>query len=331
MKDGMVQDDKVQDGGSQDGGVYRCVAAQCGRLMPRRVHYCPWCGTAQGVAQPAPVPSPTLAKAPVEPVRAASGSAGSAASAASAAAAFGAGGVAGQSVPPAGGAPRPSPANAPVAASAPASPPASPAASQPSSAPGPSPAQPRPAGPATGPAPSGHAQPGRGIPPPPGVGRGGSAPAPARPPERPPVRLRWWIVSLAALWLIWLIVRPEGTRIERRMDRAVSLAVECKAREAQDELIALRSTRATPEKLRQVQASLNKAAADCTRAEQRAKAWEDASGAIQKLRRAHSYDKALARLATFTKRWGEDEETRALKERLRTERDRPLADPTRGE
>jgi len=42
--------------------------------------------------------------------------------------------------------------------------------------------------------------------------------------------------------------------------------VECKARDAQDELIALRGTRATPEQLRQVQQSLNKAAADCTRA-----------------------------------------------------------------
>lgn len=172
---------------------------------------------------------------------------------------------------------------------------------------------------------------GRGIPPPPGVGAGRGAASPARPPQRAPIGLRWWIAALAALWLIWLLVRPEGTRIERRMERAVALAVECKPREAQDELIALRGTRATPEQLRQVQQSLNKAAADCTRAEQRAKAWVDASGAIQKLRRARSYDKALVRLSTFTKRWGEDEETRALKERLHIERDRPLADPTRGE
>lgn len=126
-------------------------------------------------------------------------------------------------------------------------------------------------------------------------------------------------------------MRPEGTRIERRMDRAVALAVECKAREAQDELIALRGTRATPEQLRQVQQSLNKAAAECTRAEQRAKAWRDTTGAIQKLRRARSYDKALARLATFTKRWGEDDETRALKQEINDERYHPLADPTRGE
>ncbi|MGH8853900.1 MAG: hypothetical protein ACREWI_06435 [Telluria sp.] len=173
------------------------------------------------------------------------------------------------------------------------------------------------------------AQPGPGIPPPPGVGRG--AAIPARPPQRAPIRLRWWIMALAALWLIWIIVRPEGSVIERRMERAVALAVECKARDAQDQLIALRSTRATPEQLGQVQQSLNKAAADCTRAEQRAKAWRDATGAIQKLRRARSHDKALARLELFTRRWGEDDATRALKQELIDERTHPLADPARGE
>ena len=169
---------------------------------------------------------------------------------------------------------------------------------------------------------------GRGIPPPPGI-RG--APIPARPPQRAPVRLRWWIAALVMLWVIWMVVKPEGSRIERRMDRAVALAVECKARDAQDELIALRGTRATAEQLRQVQSSLNKAAADCTRAEQRARAWTDTGGAVQKLRRARAYDRALARLAVFTKRWGEDDATRALKQEINDEREHPLADPTRGE
>jgi len=261
MKDGMERMDET---------VYRCVGPQCGRMMPRRVNFCPWCGAGQGAVQPAP---PLLAKTPA-------------------------------------------PAAAAVPVPVPAPPPVQPAFTPP---PAPTPASAAPAQP----------QQDRGIPPPPGVGRG--ATMPARPPQRAPIRLRWWIASLVALWLVWLAVRPEGTRIERRMERAVALAVECQAREAQDELIALRGTRATPEQLRKVQQSLNKAATDCTRAEQRAKAWEDASGAIQKLRRARSYDKALARLGTFTKRWGEDTETRAMKERLNIERDRPLADPSRGE
>jgi hypothetical protein len=284
MKDGMTQDDTV----------YRCIAEPCGRLMPRRVNFCPWCGTAQQAGQAARVPPPILAKAPAEPAH-------------------------------------PAPSTAPAA---PRSPSAAPwPAPSPTAAPTPTPTPvPTPAPtPAPTSAPAQAYQPGRGIPPP-GVGRGpGATATPAPPPRREPIRLRWWIISLAALWLIWILVRPDGTRIERRIDRAVALAVECKAREAQDELIALRSTRATPEQLGQLQQSLNKAAADCTRAEQRAKAWRDAKGAIQKLRRAHTYDKALARLSVFTKRWGEDDETRKLRQDIVDEREHPLADPTRGE
>ena len=294
MKDGMVQDD----------AVYRCIGPQCGRLMPRRVNFCPWCGTAQQAGQAAGMLPPVLPKAPAIPLPPEPPSAEALRPAA---------------VPPRVVAAPPQPAAA-----------ADTAAGTPTPAPTGAPLPPPPARPVEGAggvqAP---AQPGRGIPPPPGVGRG--EPVPARPPQRAPIKLRWWIAALLALWLIWLAVRPEGTRIERRMDRAVALAVECKPREAQDELIALRGTRATPEQLRQVQSSLNKAAADCTRAEQRARAWQDASGAIQKLMRARSYDKALARLATFTRRWDEDDETRALRQRIVDEREHPLADPSRAE
>ncbi|MGX9221020.1 hypothetical protein ACWV27_21860 [Massilia varians] len=275
MKDGTVQDD----------AVYRCIGPHCGRLMPRRVNFCPWCGTAQQAVQPV---TPVLAKPPAAAPTAA---------------------------------PPPVPTVAPTPAPT-APPPPLPAA-------GSAPQQSQAQGPARPPS---QPQSGPGIPPPPGVGRAAPAgPTLAQPPRRAPIRLRWWIAALAALWLIWVMVRPEGSRIERRMERAVALAVECKARDAQDELIALRSTRATPEQLRQVQQSLNKAAADCTRAEQRARAWLDASGAIKKLRRARAYDKALARLAVFTKRWGEDDQTRALRLEIVDEREHPLADPSRNE
>ena len=262
MKDGMVQDD----------AVYRCIGPQCGRLMPRRVNFCPWCGTAQQAVPPGLAAPSMLAKPPL-----------------------------------------------------PVPPPVPPAALQPAAVPAPAPTP----APSLAPSPPPKARAERGIPPPPGVGPG--ARPVAQPPRRAPIRLRWWIAALIALWLIWMTVRPGGSLIERRMDRAVALAVECKAKEAQDELIALRDTRATPEQLRQVQQSLNKAAADCTRAEQRARAWRDATGAIQKLRRARTYDKALARLAVFGKRWGEDEQTRALRQEIVDEREHPLADPSRGE
>jgi uncharacterized membrane protein len=65
------------------------------------------------------------------------------------------------------------------------------------------------------------------------------------------------------LWLVWIVERPSAGRIDARIDRAVALATECKSREAQSELIALRSSRATPEQLERLQQALNEASATC--------------------------------------------------------------------
>jgi len=146
------------------------------------------------------------------------------------------------------------------------------------------------------------------------------------------VRLRWWLLALAILWLAWMLTKPLEARIERRMASAIALAKECKPRQAQDELIALRKTRATKEQLRRVQDALNTAAAACTRAERRRSDWREASSTVERLLRASRHDAARTRLATFTRRWGEDAATRALKERIDAgPRERPLADPTRNE
>ena len=74
---------------------------------------------------------------------------------------------------------------------------------------------------------------------------------------------------LGILWLAWMLTKPTEARIERRMSAAVSLAKECKPKQAQDELIALRKTRASAQQLRKVQDALNAAAAACTREERR--------------------------------------------------------------
>ena len=141
--------------------------------------------------------------------------------------------------------------------------------------------------------------------------RGGGA---AAAPRREPVRLRWWLLALAALWGIWLLANPKGRRIEAQMDKAMTLAKECKPREAQTELIALRKTEASPEQLQQVQRALNDAAGMCTRKRQRDKAWREAKTAVESALASGSAERARQRLRTFTKRWGEDDETRAIKE-----------------
>jgi hypothetical protein len=182
--------------------LHRCVNVGCGRAFPRRVDFCPWCGTAQRpVAAPIVSPAPELAKRP-EPVV----------------------------VPP------PAPVPAPAAPIQPPPPP------------------PRPPMPP--------------VPPVPPPIRPSAAPR-STAPARKPIRLRWWLIALGILWLAWMLTKPTQARIERRMSAAIALAKECKPKQAQDELIALRTTRASEEQLRKVQDALNAAAAACTREERR--------------------------------------------------------------
>ncbi|WP_305820877.1 hypothetical protein [Massilia brevitalea] len=165
------------------------------------------------------------------------------------------------------------------------------------------------------PAPTSRTEPKQPIPP-------GAKPAPgvrasaSQPSQRKPVRLRWWLLALALLWVVWLVANPGKRRVEAQMDKAIGLATSCKPREAQNELIALRKTRATPDQLQHVQQVLNDAAADCTRKRQRDKAWREAKTAVESALAASSFDKARQRLRAFTKRWGDDDNARALHDRI---------------
>ena len=244
--------------------MVRCIHAACGHALPRRVNFCPYCGTAQGKAGSAPPPV-VAAPAPVSLER---------------------------------------PARAPVVAaavtaSAVATPEVRTATPEPVAA-----ARPE----AQVPAASPRAQT---IPP-----RVHVDAAPGAPPKREPVRLRWWLLALAALWAIWLIAKPSNRRIEAQMDKAIALAAECKPREAQSELIALRATKATPEQLQRVQKSLNEASATCTRKRQRDKAWREAKAGVDAALAGSAFERARSRLRAFTKRWGEDDATRAAKEEI---------------
>lgn len=282
----------------KDEAIYRCIHAACARALPRPVNFCPYCGTGQhaGVDKPAHrvtgagvAPSSVAAAAPLNSARPAA-----AASTAAAAAVPG----------------YPAGADSPTTPAQPSN--ASQAGAVAPPAPG-SPARPRPTG-------APHASVARGSAP---------TPTPTRANERQPVRLRWWLLALAVLWAIWLVARPTDKRIDARIEKAVALAIECKASEAQSELIALRSTRAKPQQLARLQQELNDAAAECKRVRQRSKAWSDARAAVQTALRSSAYDKARSRLSAFTRRWGEDEETRALKAQVEAAapREHPLASP----
>ena len=257
----------------QDQVIYRCIHAACARQLPRKVNFCPWCGTGQhdGVVNPAHVARPAQvvyqAAYESEPQDAAVKN------------------TAAEVIAPA-------PEVAPPVRTAPPPPP-------------PPPPVP-PAPPANSGAPA--------APPKPALG-------PAAPPRREPVRLRWWLVALAALWLIWIYARPDAAKkIESRIQSAMTASAECRLNDAQSELIALRMTKATPEQLARLQKSIDAAGATCGKKRLREKAWNDTTSAVENALAEGDFAKAQARLGQFTKRWNEDDDTRKLKTRINERR-----------
>jgi hypothetical protein len=161
--------------------------------------------------------------------------------------------------------------------------------------------------------------------PPPNAGRAGATPA--VPPQRAPLHWIWWVAGFAVLWLAWIAARPATYKIDARIDAAIALAQDCKGKQAQTELIALRSARTTPAQMQRLQTALNQAAGTCERKRVRDKAWADASSAIDTALAASAVERARARLATFTRRYGEDDETAAAKKRIDAARRAPVAVP----
>jgi hypothetical protein len=85
------------------------------------------------------------------------------------------------------------------------------------------------------------------------------------------VRLRFWLIALALLWAIWIIQKPSTKKIEARVEKAIAMAQSCRSSEAQAELIALGSTRATAQQKARVQTALNDSAATCERKQNRSR------------------------------------------------------------
>ncbi len=288
----------------QDQVIYRCIHAACARQLPRKVNFCPWCGTGQhdAVDNPyhdAPAAAPvsavpvTAVPVPTGPAVAAAAPVAPVAGAAATAYRFG-------STPEHAGA-------EPV-----------PYASLPSSVSQSAPiakAPPAPPAPKLPPVP----------PPAPAKAQGAGA---ASPPRREPVKLRWWLVTLAALWLIWIYARPDAAKkIESRIESATTASAECRLNDAQSELIALRMTKATPEQLSRLQKSIDAASTSCGKKKLREKSWGDTITAVENALAEGDFSKAQARLTQFTRRWNEDDETRKLKTRINVRREAapPLA------
>lgn len=142
----------------------------------------------------------------------------------------------------------------------------------------------------------------------------------AAPPRREPVRMRYWVLALALLWVIWIVAQPSAKKIDARVDQAIAMANECNPSGAQSELVDLRAAKATPAQLQRLQKGLADAVPICEARRHRIKAWSEASAATDSALAAGAFDKALARLAQFTRRYGEDSATGELKARIESQR-----------
>lgn len=268
----------------QDQVIYRCIHAACARSMPRKVNFCPYCGTGQhdGVVNPAHVARPAQAEyreAQAPPAA------------------------------PAAVSPAAAPVNMNKPAAAAAAAPAAAVPPVPPAAPAPAAAQAAPAAPAKA---------------------RGAAPAP--PPRREPVRLRWWLIVLASLWLIWLYAKPSTRKIDNKIDSAIAATEECRLNDAQSALLELRLTKATEKQLARVQSAIKSAEASCGRKLQREKAWTETVTAVEAALDEGEFARAQARLNVFTKRYNEDGDTRKLKDKIAVRRSNaaaaaPVAEP----
>ena len=178
--------------------------AACGKQLPLRVAYCPFCGTSQSAA----MPEPAVAAAPVAPA------------------------VMPPPVPPQW---RPDAARACRHATS----------LQPEPAPAPPPARPAPQKPAVA----------RSVPPP-----------------RAPVRLRTWLLAVAALVGIWFVNKPadKPASVAEQVQAATVLAQQCDLDGARSALAVLKSAKAPAAQVKRLQASITSAAATCDKREKRA-------------------------------------------------------------
>jgi hypothetical protein len=110
--------------------------------------------------------------------------------------------------------------------------------------------------------------------------------APAGPPQRRPVQLRWIALVLIVLWLAYAMQRPGSnarpSRLDTRIDKAVAMALACKANEAQAELIAMKEKASTVQ-LARLQAALDEADLSCRKGRVRSGA-RSGTGSSQSVR-----------------------------------------------
>lgn len=316
--------------------MYRCVAEVCGKGFPRKVNFCPFCGTRQGAApsaQPAPAgrwadsgagakaverkepPGPAAATAAV-----ADGAAEAAARAAALAAARADAEAKARADEQARAEEAKEKAQADDKAKADLARAEALAQARNVGAAAASPVAPEQLSPeqqsalerlnklrgVNKPAPASPAPAGTPLPP---QGRDAQ---PSRPPLRKPIGTSTWVSVAILLGLIWFLARPSdpSKKLQARVDKAVEQAQDCKIDAARNEYASLKADKASASQLKSLQDSIGSNAKKCDAKRHRAKAWSDLRPQLESALQSGAVDLADRRLAAFTKTWGADDDTR---------------------
>jgi hypothetical protein len=96
----------------------------------------------------------------------------------------------------------------------------------------------------------------------------------------------------------------------------LALVADCRLDEARTALAALKSNKTPPALLVRAQNALREARPGCDKKQAKVKEWADTDAAVDALLDAKAPEKAAARLAPFVQKWGENDATRALRERI---------------
>ncbi|MTW00703.1 hypothetical protein [Pseudoduganella ginsengisoli] len=141
---------------------------------------------------------------------------------------------------------------------------------------------------------------------------------PSRPPLRKPISKSTWVSVAIVLGLIWFLARPSDPtkKLQARVDKAVEMVQDCKIDAARNELASLKSDKASAQQLKTLQDAINANAKKCDAKRHRAKAWSDLRPQLESALQSGAIDLADRRLAAFTKTWGADDESREMDGRI---------------
>lgn len=139
------------------------------------------------------------------------------------------------------------------------------------------------------------------------------------PPPRPPVRLRTWLLAVAALAGIWFVNKPDDkpASVAEQVQAATVLAQQCDLDGARSALALLKSAKAPAAQVKRLQASITSSAATCDKRQKRSQAWEQVVLASGQAFDAGKPEQAATRLAAYVKRWGDDADTLELDARIK--------------